>query len=277
MAQNNTPLYRIVSLAPPLTEILGYLGFSYQVTAIDEYYEDVPPTLDVQKPEYWYTMAEGRVESLRPELVLTMGLSQWDLHKRFKEKGYNAIHLDPRSLRDVEDCFRQIGKEAGAQEQARLLAADFAGSLEGLKDRIPPGAYRPKLYCEDWSKPPTVPGGWYPELMTAAGAHYFPMLPREASREVRFEEVLKFDPEIMVFAIRGTEGVDFNPDEVLKRFGWEKINAVKKRRLYTVDQILLNRPSLRLFEGAKCVQQILGQSFWGWPLTTSSSIRKVLD
>ena len=64
MAQNNTPLFRIVSLAPPLTEILGYLGFSYQVTAIDEYYEDVPPTLDVQKPEYWYTMAEGRYGSL---------------------------------------------------------------------------------------------------------------------------------------------------------------------------------------------------------------------
>jgi iron complex transport system substrate-binding protein len=271
------PLHRIVSLAPPLTEILGYLGFSHQVTEMSEYFDETPPKEEDNHPAYWYTMAEERVASVRPELVLTLFPSQWELHKRFKDLGLNTLHLDPRSLREVEDGFRMIGKAAGTVDEARQLALDFAGGLAGLKEKVPGGVYRPKLYCEEWNQPPTVPGGWYPDLMTDAGAHYFPMLSREMSRVARLEEVAMFDPEVIIFAIRGSEGVSFNPNEALKRMGWEKINAVKKRRLYTVDSAVLNRPGLRLIEGAKAVQQILGQTFWGWPLATSPLFRKVLD
>ncbi len=275
---NSEPLHRIVSLAPPLTEILGYLGFSHQVTEMPDYYDETPPTeAEENRPEFWYTMAEERVMSIRPELVLTLFSGQWELHKRFKELGLNTVHLEPRSLREVEDTFRLIGKAAGATEEARQLALDFAGGLSGLKEKVPGGAYRPKLYCEEWNQPPTVPGGWYPDLMSDAGGHYFPMLSKEISRAVRLEEMIMFDPEIIIFAIRGSEGVSFNPNEALKRMGWERINAVKKRRLYTIDQSFLNRPGLRLIEGAKAVQQIMGQTFWGWPLATSPFFRRVLD
>lgn len=275
---NTQALHRIVSLAPPLTEILGYLGFSHQVTEMNEYFDETPiPEGEDNRPEYWYTMAEERVMSLRPELVLTLFPNQWELHRRFKEKGLNTLHLDPKSIRDVEDCFRLVGKAAGAGDEARQLALDFAGGIAGLKERVPGGGYRPKLYCEEWNVPPTAPGGWYPDLMSDAGAHYFPMLSREMSRVVRLEEMLMFDPEIIIFVVRGTEGTSFNPDAALKRMGWEKINAVKKHRLYTLDPALLNRPGLRMIEGAKAVQQIMGQNFWGWPIATSPYFRKVID
>ena len=111
---NSEPLHRIVSLAPPLTEILGYLGFSHQVTEMAEYFDEIPLKEEDNRPEYWYTMAEERVMSVRPELVLTLFSGQWELHNRFKELGLNTLHLEPRSLREVEDTFRLIGKAAGA-------------------------------------------------------------------------------------------------------------------------------------------------------------------
>jgi iron complex transport system substrate-binding protein len=242
-----------------------------------DYFDELPPTDEDPHPEYWYTMAEERVMSIRPELVLTLFPAQWQLHRRFKEKGLNALHLDPRSLRDVEDCFNLIGKASGTVEEARQLALDFVGGLNGLKEKVPGGVYRPKLYCEEWNQPPTVPGGWYPDLMSAAGTHYFPILSKEFRREIRLEEMVMFDPEIIVFAIRGSQGLSFNPNDCLKRMGWGKISAVRKRHLYTVDPSLLNLPGLRLIEGAKAVQQIVGQSFWGWPLATSPLFRKVID
>jgi len=277
LGMKSGPLHRIISLAPPLTEILGYLGFSHQVTEMADYFDETPSTEEENHPEYWYTMAEERVMSLHPEIVLTLFAGQWELHKRFKEMGLNTLHLEPRSLREVEDTFRLIGKAVGATEEARQLALDFAGGLAGLKEKVPGGVYRPKLYCEEWSQPPTAPGGWYPDLMSDAGGHYFPMLSKEISRVVRLEEMIMFDPEIIIFAIRGTDGVSFNPNDALKRMGWEKINAIKKRRLYTIDPSILNRPGLRLIEGAKAVQQIMGQNFWGWPLANSPLFRKVLD
>src|SRR6185503_1013596 len=109
-----------------------------------------------------------------------------------------------------------------------------------------------------------------------AGAHYFPMLSRELNRPVKYEEMLKFDPEIIIFSVYGT-GLDFDPAEALKRIGWEKLTAVRKRRVFAVEDSLLNRPGPRLIEGAKAVQSILGESFWGWPLIQSEYARRVVD
>ena len=271
-----TPPKRIASFSHSTTEILSYLGFTDEVTTLKEYCEDDPPSTDRNKPEYWFSMAEGRMHSLKAELALTYSSSQQDLYKRLKEGGYNVLHLDPRSLREVEDAFVQVGKVTGTLERAKQLAQDFAGGLTALKEKIPFNAYRPKLYVEQWNKPPSAAGGWYSELMVYAGAHYFPMLTRELSRTVRIEEMVKFDPEIIVFSIFG-EGLKLNPSEVLKRIGWENINAVRKRRIFSIEESLLNRPGPRLIDGAKVIQWILGESFWGWPLVQSSFARRVVD
>jgi iron complex transport system substrate-binding protein len=267
---------RILSLAQPVTDILDYMGFSDQVTTLKEYYEEFPLLSDRQKPEYWFSMAVGRAISQKADLVITLSVAQQDLHKRMKEKGIPALHLDPRCLRDVEDLFFQIGKAVGAQDRGRELGRDFAGGLSALKEKIPLNAYRPKLYCEEWNKPPSVAGNWWPDLMANVGAHYFPILPREISREVRIQEVIRFDPEIIIFSIYG-HGLEFDPSEALKRIGWEDLFAVRKRRIFTVDSALLNYPVPRLIEGAKVIQSILGESFWGWPLVDPEQARRVVN
>jgi iron complex transport system substrate-binding protein len=264
----------ILSLAQPITDILEYMGLSDRVTNMKEYYEEFPLQSDRQKPEYWFSMAVGRAISQKADLVITLSIAQQDLHKRFKEKGIPVLHLDPRSLRDVEDIFYQIGKAVGEQDRGRELGRDFSGGLSALMEKIPLNAYRPKLYCEEWNKPPSVAGGWWPDLMAAVGAHYFPILPREISREVRIQEVLRFDPEIIVFSIYG-QGLEFDPAEALKRIGWEDLFAVRKRKIFTVDSALMNYPGPRLIEGAKVIQSILGECYWGWPLVDKEQVRRV--
>ena len=275
MTSTPTPK-RIASFSRSATEILSYLGYPGEVTELKEYYEEAPPESDRNKPEYWFTMAINRVKALKADLAITDSISQNDLHKRLKSEGFHVLHLDPRSLREVEDGFLQIGKATGTSEKARHLARDFMGGLTDLETKIPPGGYRPKVYCEHWNSPPSAAGGWCAELMARAGAHYFPMLSRETSRSVKIEEILKFDPEIILLTIYG-QGLTFSPSEVLKRIGWEKLNAVRKRRIFTLEESLLNIPGPRLIEGGKVVQWILGESFWGWPLVQSSYTRRIQD
>jgi len=199
-----TPPKRIASFSHTTSDILSYLGLADEVTTLKEYCEEIPPVSDREKPEYWFSMAEGRVHSLKSELILTFSIAQQDLQKRLKDKGFNVLHIDPHSLREVEDSFIQIGKATGTLERAKQLAQDFTGGLAALQAKTPPNGYRPKLYVEQWNKPPSAAGGWYVELMSQAGTHYFPMLSRELSRQVKIEEILKFDPEIIVFAVFGT-------------------------------------------------------------------------
>jgi iron complex transport system substrate-binding protein len=266
---------RIASFSHSTTEILSYLGYSEEVTTLKEYCEEVLPESDRNRPEYWFTMAEGRVKSLKSDLVLTFSEGQQDLQQRLKDKGFNVLHLNPHNLKEVEDAFLQVGKATGATDGAKFLTQDFVGGLAALESKIPMNAYRPKLYVEQWDKPPTAAGGWYSELMVKAGAHYFPMLSRELRRPVKIEEMVKFNPEIIIFSVFGT-GLLFDPSEVLKRIGWEKVAAVKKRRVFTVEETLLNRIGPRLIDGAKVVQWILGESFWGWPLVQSTFARRIV-
>jgi len=71
-----TPPKRIASFSYATTEILNYLGFSEEVTTLKEYCEAEPPSTDRNKPEYWFSMAEGRVHSLKAELSLTFSVGQ---------------------------------------------------------------------------------------------------------------------------------------------------------------------------------------------------------
>ena len=158
-----TPPKHIASFSHATTEILSYLGFSDEVTTLKEYCEAEPPASDRNKPEYWFTMAEGRVHSLKAD-GLQFGEAPWlpDIIARYKRlKGFNVLHLDPRSLREVEDAFLQVGKATGTMDRAKQLTQDFAGGLLALKEKIPFNAYRPKLYVEQWNKPPSAAGGWY--------------------------------------------------------------------------------------------------------------------
>ncbi|HET9870612.1 MAG TPA: ABC transporter substrate-binding protein, partial [bacterium] len=195
---------------------------------------------------------------------------------KLKEKGFSVVHLDPFLLREVEDGFLQVGKAAGALDAARKLSKDFTAGIQALVEKVPLGAYRPKLYCEELAKPPLVPGRWWPDLMTKVGAHYFPILSREMNRQARIEEVIKFDPDVIIFSVYGS-GKDFNPDEVLKRIGWEKIMAVRKRKVYSLDPALLNWPTPALLTGAQAVQSALGESYWGWPLVDPGLVRRVTN
>ncbi len=275
MANDTTPK-RIASFSRTATEILSYLNFSGEVTTLKEYFEDIPFSTHQDRPEYWFTMALARATSLKADLVFTEFDSQGDLHKKLKSEGFNALHLDPRTLRETEDTFLQVGRATGTYESARQMARDFSGGLAGLKEKIPPKAYRPKVYCEHWTSPPSAAGGWCAELLSEAGAHYFPMMAREMSRQARIQELLKFDPEIILFSVSGA-GLGFNPSEVLKRIGWQNINAVRKRRIFSLDESLLNIPGPRLIEGAKVVQWIIGESYWAWPLVQSTFARRIQD
>ena len=112
----------------------------------------------------------------------------------------------------------QIGKATGTLDRAKMLAQGFYGRPIGLAEsKIPMNGYRPKLYVEQWNKPPSAAGGWYSELMNQIGAHYFPMLSRELNRPVKIEEIIKFDPEIIDnFSVFGT-GADTDPADVLRK------------------------------------------------------------
>ena len=88
---------RIVSFSHATTEILSYLGFADEVTTLKEYCETEPPSSDRNKPEYWFTMAEGRVRSLKAGSFLDLFGGPAGPPKTIEGKGIQYPSLGSRA------------------------------------------------------------------------------------------------------------------------------------------------------------------------------------
>jgi iron complex transport system substrate-binding protein len=107
---------------------------------------------------------------------------------------------------------------------------------------------RPKVYVEEWHRPPTVSGNWVPELVNIAGGQSL-IGKGIVSRQVDLNEIVGWNPDIIILSWCGF-GMKANVNEVKMREGWQYINAIKNDKVFVMDDSLLNRPGPRLADGA---------------------------
>jgi len=114
----------------------------------------------------------------------------------------------------------------------------------------------PRVYIEEWHKPPTVSGNWVPSLVKIAGGDYSLIKAGVHSKEVTKEQIQKYDPEIIVISICGM--ADKVPKEwITKREGWENLSAIKNKKVYVFDDSWLNRPGPRLTIGLENLAEVI--------------------
>lgn len=124
---------------------------------------------------------------------------------------------------------------------------------------------RPRVYVEDCHEPPMAAGGQVPEMVLAAGGEPFNRRLGQPSEKVSWEEILEFNPEVVVYAIRGL-GTRFDPAEFYKTEGFGILEAGKSRRIYSVDDTLFNRPGPPAAEGINLLRKLFGPGVEAGPL-----------
>ena len=235
---------RIISLAPSNTEILFALGAGNDVIArtpecdFPEATQKIPELSDCSDISY--------IKRLNPDLILTATNSQEQLAQMLEEKGLPVAHLAPKSLQGVFDSISVVGDLIEKPDQSSQLVEDL--NLEFEKLRLYQWK-KPRLYVEETKDPPTVAGNWVPDIAEIAGADYGLCKGGRNSREITEKEIVDFNPEVIVLY----------SGKKLKRKGWEKIDAVKNKRVYVIP--LLSRPSPRLVKGCQELREIISSSF----------------
>jgi ABC-type Fe3+-hydroxamate transport system substrate-binding protein len=102
------------------------------------------------------------------------------------------------------------------------------------------------------AQPPRAAGKAIIELVDAAGGLSFRPTPGVSNSEVSWEEVLEFDPQLVIYAVEG-QGRRFDPSEFLGIEGWDKTEAAVMRRVFSVDPAF--------FAGASAIQGLLKECF----------------
>ncbi|MBI4167609.1 MAG: cobalamin-binding protein [Candidatus Aenigmarchaeota archaeon] len=242
---------RIVSLAPSNTEIMFSLGLGSNVVGVTRFCDYPAEAKKITKTGGWIDTEYGKIESLKPDLILTSTFLQEKTAETLSAKGFRVVHTDPKNLAEVYESIITIGKACGKLEEAKSIVRKMMNDMDKIKEN---SANRPKarVYCEEWHRPPTVSANWVPDIIEIAGGISM-IKSGQISRETSLEEVAKFEPEIILVSLCGF-GEKADKKFILQRPGWENLEAVKNNKLIVLDDSLLNRPGPRLVDATKLMR-----------------------
>jgi iron complex transport system substrate-binding protein len=261
---------RVVSLAPSNTEIIYALGAEKQLVAVTAFCDFPAAAKQLPRLPGWSTIMAKDVLAHKPDLALTSSICQDELKAELEAAGVRVVHFDPRQLSQVSESFIQVAKLLGVDGQK--LSSEFSQGIQNLIQSRP--AKRLRIYIEEWDKPPMAAGNWVPELIQAAGGEPFNRELGLPSAVLSWEELMEFDPEIVVYSICGL-ATRFDPAAFLKVEGWRDLNAAKTARVYSVDDSLFNRPGPRLVEGGRLLRALMEEQAGGKDCAESESLRRL--
>jgi iron complex transport system substrate-binding protein len=246
----STPVERVISLNPGLTEIICALGCEDRIVGRDA--SSAFPASISEKPIAGQNSYNPNLElllELTPDLVVadTMLPSNNDALKKIENAGVPVIIEDPSNVSRVKTMTSNFGLVLGKEEKAKEII-DYVESYENLvKERVKDltSSEKPLVYVEWYTAWESFAEGSAGNkiLVDAGGINIaagitnpYPILSPEYVVEKNPDIIIRMIPGGLVGNITGFQTTR---NEILSRTGLSEVTAVKEGKVYVYDPIIL--------------------------------------
>ena len=244
---HGTPQH-IVSLAPSLTETAFALDLGDRVAGVTDYC-DFPPEAR-KRPRVGGPVNPNleQIVSLHPDVVLaTRALNRLETVEALERLGVPVYTTDPHTVDEVIASTRRLGKVLGAGARAEALTAEMEERLSEITRRLAGRAPR-RVFFVVWTEPIISTGQhtFLADAIRRAGGESVVNAPQDWP-QVSIEEVLRQNPEYLVFSGTHPEDPQGTINTLRKRAGWSSMDAVRENHFAIVSDAL-SRPGPRLID-----------------------------
>ena len=243
------PPQRIVSLAPAMTETLFALGVEERVAGVTDFCDYPPAALNKSRIGGAVNPNFEQIVALQPDLVLAQALT---LNRRetvdaLERLGLAVYATSASTVEGVLESTRRVGELAGAGERGERLVTQLRERLGKLKQRLEGRTPRRVLFVV-WHEPLISVGRetFLGDALRLAGAESVVETKQEWPR-LSLEEVVRQQPDFLVFASAHEQSVEKTLAELKERPGWRDLEAMSHHRVAIVSDAI-NRPAPRLVE-----------------------------
>lgn len=252
---------KIISLSPATTEILFALGLGENIIGVSSFC-NYPK--DALSKEHVGTFSQANIEkiiSLKPDIIFCTGLEQSPIIEELKQLKLNVFVSDPSNFNELFSSILEIGKLTDTEGAASKLVEDMRNTMNEIAARSAsiPFDKKLKVFIEIWHDPlmSAGRGSFLDEMISIAGGINIASSLNRPYSFFSAETVLKSDPDVIILAYMTKD----NPGILLgSRMGWDKISAVKNKRVYNdINPDILLRPGPRLISGLKEIHKKLYQ------------------
>ena len=239
---------RIVSLAPSLTETLYALGVQDRLVG-DTDFCDYPA--EAQKKTKVGGIINPNLEeiaALHPDLVLaTKEINRPDTVRALDTLGIPVYATDAHThtVDDILSTTQKLADLLGVPEAGKSLTADLHARLAALHaklESVPPT----RVLFIVWTEPLISVGKntFIADALHRADAASIVDATQDWP-QMSLEEVVRLQPEYLVFAASHSEAAARDFDALANRPGWRILDAVRNRH-YAVISDAVNRPAPRI-------------------------------
>jgi iron complex transport system substrate-binding protein len=248
---------RIVSLAPNLTEIVFALGEGNHLAG-DTDFCDYPPEA-TQKPHVGGPMNPNfeQIVALKPDLILATSINRRETVEALERLGLPVLYVtDPHSVDEMITSVEHLGRVLNAEKTAVPLVEDLRGRLSDLDRRLAGTAPRRVLFVV-WTDPLISIGRdtFIADALRRAGAQSAVDTTAEWPR-VSLEEIVRLQPEVVVFASAHAGDIQHDIDALRTRPGWRDLSALRRGDIVVISEAI-NRPAPRMVDAIEQLARAL--------------------
>jgi len=248
---------RVVSLAPNLTEIVFALGDGNHLAGDTDFCDY--PAEALQKPHVGGPVNPNLevVVSLMPDLVLaTKSINRRETVNALDHIGLPVYVTDPHSVEEMVASVEHLGNALGAEKSAAMLAEDLRGRLSDLDHRLAGAAPR-RVFFVVWTDPliSVGRGTFIADALRRAGGRSVVDTKAEWPH-VSLEEIVRLQPEVLVFASAHAGDSQRDIDALRTRPGWKNLAAMQHGNVVVVSDAI-NRPAPRMVDAIERLARAL--------------------
>jgi iron complex transport system substrate-binding protein len=251
-----TPPRRIVTIFASNTEMVAALGLADRIVGIEAYTRFPPEVRGKPLVGGRLGFSVDAVVDRKPDLVVVTPARQAasQLVDPMERLGIPILVLLHRTVVEILDNVRLLGRICGVPERGAAVAAGFQVRLDRVRERV-----------ESLPSPRVVmitgrlgngllliarPGTYTGDAVERAGGRF--ALDSRVIAQVSPEAILKADPDVLLFA-----GSDRDLGELIARPGWADMRAVRTARAYAVSRAELLIPGPRTIDGVERLANLL--------------------
>jgi iron complex transport system substrate-binding protein len=243
------PVRRIVSLAPNLTETVYALGAQDRLVGVTDYCDYPPEARQKTSVGGAVNPSIEQIVALKPDLVLAQAITmnRRETVDALERLGIAVYSANSRSVEGILASTRHIADLIGASDSSAVLLKSLRVRLDDLKLRLAGRPLRRVLFVV-WSEPLVSIGRqtFIADALRLAGAESIVETEQDWPR-LSLEEVVRLQPEFLVFANSHSESVRTTVEDLSERPGWRGLDAIRQRRIAAISDAI-NRPAPRLVD-----------------------------
>ena len=243
---------RIVSLSPATTELMFAIGAGGQLVGATEHcnYPTEATKLTRVGGGTLQGISRETIMSLNPDLILC----KWDSHQPlidpFERFKVPIMAIGPDTLSDLYEEATMLGKTTGHESEAAALIANMKRRVVALTSWVDsvPVDQRRRAFYEVWDEPLMTAGpkSFIGEMLEMGGMKNIFDDTTVRYPRISDEVVLDRDPEVILAP--STHRAQVSLEILAKRQGWDKITAVREKKVFLIDGDKVSRCGPRMLD-----------------------------